>query len=162
VPSSWEEKLRSLWLVHVFDCHHLLPFPISLITCCTTYNICLLQSGPWKRKCLADFGIVTQCLAPTRVNDNYLNNVLLKINAKVCWYGPVFPVLFSAFITGYRICLRYLSFRRLSPSLVGWTHCCKSKYPVQFLLCQRSLLSSWAWMCHTVNLGSLIDLPLLR
>ncbi|KAF7029304.1 hypothetical protein CFC21_041093 [Triticum aestivum] len=39
--------------------------------------------GPWKRKCLADFGIVTQCVAPTRVNDQYLTNVLLKINAKL-------------------------------------------------------------------------------
>jgi eukaryotic translation initiation factor 2C len=41
--------------------------------------------GPWKRKCLAEFGIVTQCVAPTRVNDQYLTNVLLKINAKVCF-----------------------------------------------------------------------------
>ncbi|XP_051214565.1 protein argonaute 4B [Lolium perenne] len=54
------------------------------------FLLCLLPErkncevyGPWKRKCLADFGIVTQCLAPTRVNDNYLNNVLLKINAKL-------------------------------------------------------------------------------
>ena len=39
--------------------------------------------GPWKRKCLSEFGIVTQCIAPTRVNDQYLTNVLLKINAKV-------------------------------------------------------------------------------
>ncbi|KAL6970707.1 Protein argonaute 4A [Sarracenia purpurea var. burkii] len=28
-------------------------------------------------------GIVTQCIAPTRVNDQYLTNVLLKINAKL-------------------------------------------------------------------------------
>lgn len=39
--------------------------------------------GPWKKKCLADFGIVTQCMAPTRVNDQYITNCLLKINAKV-------------------------------------------------------------------------------
>ncbi|KAF9601982.1 hypothetical protein IFM89_024528 [Coptis chinensis] len=39
--------------------------------------------GPWKRKNLADFGIVTQCIAPTKVNDQYLTNVLLKINAKL-------------------------------------------------------------------------------
>ncbi|KAG6523121.1 hypothetical protein ZIOFF_012974 [Zingiber officinale] len=39
--------------------------------------------GPWKRKCLAEFGIVSQCIAPTRVNDQYLTNVLLKINAKM-------------------------------------------------------------------------------
>ncbi|CAL4964194.1 unnamed protein product [Urochloa decumbens] len=39
--------------------------------------------GPWKKKCLSEFGIVTQCVAPTRVNDQYLTNVLLKINAKL-------------------------------------------------------------------------------
>ncbi|MQM02796.1 hypothetical protein Taro_035569 [Colocasia esculenta] len=39
--------------------------------------------GPWKRKNLAEFGIVTQCLAPTRINDQYVTNVLLKINAKL-------------------------------------------------------------------------------
>ncbi|KAL7199440.1 hypothetical protein ACSBR2_021666 [Camellia fascicularis] len=42
-----------------------------------------LYGFPWKRKNLADFGIVTQCIAPTRVNDQYLTNVLLKINAKL-------------------------------------------------------------------------------
>ncbi|KAJ3684604.1 hypothetical protein LUZ61_013768 [Rhynchospora tenuis] len=40
--------------------------------------------GPWKRKCLVDFGIVTQCFAPpSRVNDQYLTNLILKINAKL-------------------------------------------------------------------------------
>ncbi|TXG73404.1 hypothetical protein EZV62_001983 [Acer yangbiense] len=39
--------------------------------------------GPWKKKNLADFGIVTQCIAPIKVNDQYLTNVLLKINAKL-------------------------------------------------------------------------------
>ncbi|TVU22665.1 hypothetical protein EJB05_32380 [Eragrostis curvula] len=40
--------------------------------------------GPWKRKCLAEHGIVTQCLSPPRnMNDQYLTNVLLKINAKL-------------------------------------------------------------------------------
>ena len=57
---------------------------ISTITCYRMHNTYLLQPGPWKRKCLVEFGIVTQCLAPTRVNDQYLNNVMLKINAKVC------------------------------------------------------------------------------
>ncbi|CAM9002892.1 unnamed protein product [Rhodiola kirilowii] len=54
------------------------------------FLLCLLPDrkncdiyGPWKRKNLADLGIVTQCMAPTRVNDQYLNNVLLKINAKL-------------------------------------------------------------------------------
>ncbi|KAJ7964879.1 Protein argonaute like [Quillaja saponaria] len=54
------------------------------------FLLCLLPErknsdlyGPWKRKNLADFGIVTQCMAPTRVNDQYLTNLLLKINAKL-------------------------------------------------------------------------------
>ncbi|PSR86728.1 Protein argonaute like [Actinidia chinensis var. chinensis] len=54
------------------------------------FLLCLLPErknsdlyGPWKRKNLSDYGIVTQCIAPTRVNDQYLTNVLLKINAKL-------------------------------------------------------------------------------
>lgn len=54
------------------------------------FLLCLLPErknceiyGPWKRKCLAEFGIVTQCLAPLRVNDPYLLNLLMKINAKL-------------------------------------------------------------------------------
>jgi eukaryotic translation initiation factor 2C len=39
--------------------------------------------GPWKRKNPAEYGIVRQCMAPQRVNDQYLTNVLLKSNAKV-------------------------------------------------------------------------------
>ncbi|XP_019434369.1 PREDICTED: protein argonaute 4A-like [Lupinus angustifolius] len=54
------------------------------------FLLCLLPErknsdlyGPWKKKNLADYGIVTQCIAPTKVNDQYLTNVLLKINAKL-------------------------------------------------------------------------------
>ncbi|XP_038705645.1 protein argonaute 16-like [Tripterygium wilfordii] len=39
--------------------------------------------GPWKKKTLCDFGIVSQCISPTKVNDQYLTNVLLKINTKL-------------------------------------------------------------------------------
>ncbi|KAJ7964784.1 Argonaute family protein [Quillaja saponaria] len=39
--------------------------------------------GPWKKKCLIDFGIVTQCISPSKINDQYLTNVLLKINSKL-------------------------------------------------------------------------------
>ncbi|BFG20706.1 hypothetical protein CerSpe_069880 [Prunus speciosa] len=39
--------------------------------------------GPWKRKNLSEHGIVTQCIAPTKLNDQYITNVLLKINAKL-------------------------------------------------------------------------------
>ncbi|KAJ8770392.1 hypothetical protein K2173_015006 [Erythroxylum novogranatense] len=54
------------------------------------FLLCLLPDrkncdiyGPWKRKNLAEFGIFNQCLAPFRVNEQYLMNVLLKINAKL-------------------------------------------------------------------------------
>ncbi|GFP97604.1 protein argonaute 4 [Phtheirospermum japonicum] len=54
------------------------------------FLLCLLPErkncdiyGPWKRKNLSDFGVATQCLSPTRVNDQYLTNLLLKINAKL-------------------------------------------------------------------------------
>ncbi|KAI4385410.1 hypothetical protein MLD38_003438 [Melastoma candidum] len=54
------------------------------------FLLCLLPErknsdlyGPWKKKNLSEYGIVTQCIAPTRVNDQYLTNVLLKINAKL-------------------------------------------------------------------------------
>ncbi|WZZ21880.1 hypothetical protein YC2023_123267 [Brassica napus] len=43
-----------------------------------------LVYGPWKRRNLVEEGIVTQCFAPTpKINDQYLTNVLLKINAKL-------------------------------------------------------------------------------
>jgi len=52
-------------------------------------GIILYIQGPWKKKNLADFGIVNQCMCPLRVNDNYLGNIMLKINAKVYSYGSV-------------------------------------------------------------------------
>ncbi|CAA7061180.1 unnamed protein product [Microthlaspi erraticum] len=40
--------------------------------------------GPWKKKILVEFGIVTQCFSPpNNVNDHYLTNLLLKINVKL-------------------------------------------------------------------------------
>ncbi|KAK8939676.1 Protein argonaute 16 [Platanthera guangdongensis] len=39
--------------------------------------------GPWKKKCLHEEGAVTQCIAPTKIKDRYLTNVLLKINTKL-------------------------------------------------------------------------------
>ncbi|KAF7103970.1 hypothetical protein CFC21_104900 [Triticum aestivum] len=40
--------------------------------------------GPWKRECLVKHGFFTQCLVPpANIKDQYLTNVLLKINAKL-------------------------------------------------------------------------------
>ncbi|GKD45752.1 protein argonaute 16 [Tanacetum coccineum] len=39
--------------------------------------------GPWKKKCLSDHGIPTQCICPVKINEQYLTNVLLKINTKL-------------------------------------------------------------------------------
>jgi eukaryotic translation initiation factor 2C len=64
----------------------------------------LTFTGPWKKKCLAgEFGIVTQCVAPSsrvRVNDQYLTNLLLKINAKVCFLFPLKFVTMVTFVYG--------------------------------------------------------------
>ncbi|RZS26872.1 hypothetical protein BHM03_00060278 [Ensete ventricosum] len=44
----------------------------------------LNEKSPWKRKNLYQFGIVTQCIAPPKsLKDQYLANVLLKINSKI-------------------------------------------------------------------------------
>nr|XP_025885826.1 protein argonaute 4A-like [Solanum lycopersicum] len=39
--------------------------------------------GPWKKKCLMTFGIRNQCIAKNKVDETYLANVMLKINAKL-------------------------------------------------------------------------------
>ncbi|XP_010521596.1 PREDICTED: protein argonaute 4 isoform X2 [Tarenaya hassleriana] len=72
------------------------------------FLLCLLTErknceiyGPWKKKNLTEFGIVTQCMVPMRVNDNYLLNCLMKINAKLGGLNslltvertPAFPII---------------------------------------------------------------------
>lgn len=39
--------------------------------------------GPWKMRSLCKFGIVTQCVCPIKITDQYLTNVLTKINSKL-------------------------------------------------------------------------------
>ena len=84
VCSSWKEEFWYLWLVNTTKSP--LTSVVHFIFRCIIMP--LTFTGPWKKKCLAEFGIVTQCVAPTRVNDQYLTNVLLKINAKVCSSSP--------------------------------------------------------------------------
>lgn len=66
------------------------------------FLLCLLPErknsdlyGPWKKKNLSEYGIVTQCIAPMRVNDQYLTNVLLKINAKLGGLNSMLAVEFN-------------------------------------------------------------------
>lgn len=48
------------------------------------FSPCSLQIlGPWKRKCLCEAGVATQCISPLKITEQYLTNVLLKINSKV-------------------------------------------------------------------------------
>ncbi|CAK8568369.1 unnamed protein product [Lathyrus sativus] len=57
--------------------------PAQLLLCILPVKkICEIY-GPWKRRCLVNEGIATQCIAPTKINDNYVTNVLLKINVKL-------------------------------------------------------------------------------
>lgn len=69
----------------LFFCEYYSVICFVLFLISSVFNVWFLCnfSGPWKKKNLSEFGIVTQCIAPTRVNDQYLTNVLLKINAKV-------------------------------------------------------------------------------
>ncbi|XP_022771735.1 protein argonaute 16-like isoform X2 [Durio zibethinus] len=60
-----------------------LPGPPDFILCVLPVRKNSDIYGPWKKKCLCDIGIVTQCICPVKVNDQYLTNVLLKINSKL-------------------------------------------------------------------------------
>ncbi|KAL1812927.1 hypothetical protein ACET3Z_022992 [Daucus carota] len=57
------------------------PYPFILCVLPERKNSAIY--GPWKRKCLVEWGIPTQCVSPGNVNDQYLTNVLLKINSKL-------------------------------------------------------------------------------
>ncbi|XP_015946716.1 protein argonaute 4A-like [Arachis duranensis] len=60
-----------------------LPGPPQLLLCILPERKNSDIYGPWKRRSLADEGVATQCIAPTKINDQYITNVLLKINAKL-------------------------------------------------------------------------------
>ncbi|CAA3005619.1 argonaute 4, partial [Olea europaea subsp. europaea] len=70
-----------------------------------------LIEGPWKKRNLSDLGVVTQCIAPQRVNDQYLNNVLLKINAKASCVIQTRLLL--------RILITYPRFQKFQTLIVG-------------------------------------------
>ncbi|KAF6159168.1 hypothetical protein GIB67_032785 [Kingdonia uniflora] len=62
----------------------------SRLSASPEFLLCLLPErkncdiyGPWKMKNLYEMGICTQCISPVKINDQYLSNVLLKINSKL-------------------------------------------------------------------------------
>ncbi|KAJ4830357.1 Protein argonaute 16 [Turnera subulata] len=57
--------------------------PPQLILCVLAERKNSELYGPWKKKSLSDYGIVTQCISPFKITDQYLTNVLLKINSKL-------------------------------------------------------------------------------
>ncbi|KAK1280079.1 Protein argonaute 4A [Acorus gramineus] len=49
--------------------------------------------GPWKKRCVVEHGIVTQCLALPKLNDrSYMTNLVLDINAKLGGLNFVVPI----------------------------------------------------------------------
>ncbi|KAF1891789.1 hypothetical protein Lal_00031598 [Lupinus albus] len=61
----------------------MLPGPPQLLLCILPQRKNSDIYGPWKRRSLAEEGVATQCIAPTKINDQYITNVLLKVNAKL-------------------------------------------------------------------------------
>ncbi|KAL6559349.1 hypothetical protein OROGR_004466 [Orobanche gracilis] len=54
------------------------------------FILCLLADkkfsdlyGPWKRKTIIEFGILDQCISSSKIDEHYIMNILLKINAKL-------------------------------------------------------------------------------
>ena len=60
-----------------------------------------------------EYGVVTQCLALKKLDDQYLTNVLLKINAKVCGAFPFIKtsfIVFCVFVNCQFECILLLSY----------------------------------------------------
>lgn len=75
-----------------------LPGPPEFILCVLAERKNSDIYGPWKKTSLSDFGIVTQCISPTKINDQYLTNVLLKINSKLGGINSLLAIEHSSHI----------------------------------------------------------------
>ncbi|KAK3404423.1 hypothetical protein EUGRSUZ_K00736 [Eucalyptus grandis] len=52
--------------------------------------------GPWKKKCLSDLGVATQCISPYKINDQCLTNLLLKVNSKLGGINSLLAIEYSS------------------------------------------------------------------
>ncbi|VVB07350.1 unnamed protein product [Arabis nemorensis] len=52
--------------------------------------------GPWKKICLTEEGINTQCICPMKMSKQYLTNVLLKINSKLGGINSLLGIEYSS------------------------------------------------------------------
>ncbi|KAI9176883.1 hypothetical protein LWI28_008243 [Acer negundo] len=75
-----------------------LPGPPDFILCVLPERKNSDIYGPWKKKCLSDIGISTQCISPAKINDQYLTNVLLKINSKLGGINSLLAIEHSSHI----------------------------------------------------------------
>jgi hypothetical protein len=89
---------------------------------------------------------------PANIKDQYLTNVLLKINAKVCVMicVAILNVPYNSDLLADK--LNSSLFLFVFPiSLAGWIHCWKMKQHVPFLLCRKLKQSSLVWMSRMVH-----------
>lgn len=114
------------------------------------------SSGPWKRKNLTEFGIVTQCIGPpTKISDQYFTNLLMKINSKVS--SEIIFSMFLMFLSrtklSYLITAGCFSSRSWGASIL----CYRWSFRIQALLFPRFRPSSLGWTFHMVHLANLIS-----
>lgn len=72
-----------------------LPGPPQFLLCVLPEKKNCEIYGPWKKKNLSDVGIVTQCISPSKISDQYLTNVLLKINSKLGGINSLLAIEYS-------------------------------------------------------------------
>ena len=122
VCCSWKKEFWYLWLVNTTK--SLLTYVVHFVFHCIIMP--LTFAGPLKKKCLAEFGIVTQCVAPTRVNDQYLYKCPTKDKCKGLFLFALRFESMATFVHGNYI---FLIFCPFSNSWVAWIRCSKLKHP---------------------------------
>ncbi|KAK4784213.1 hypothetical protein SAY86_018581 [Trapa natans] len=74
------------------------PRPPEFILCALPERKISDIYGPWKKKCLSEFGVVTQCISPLKISNQYLSNLLLKINSKLGGINSLLAIELSSSI----------------------------------------------------------------